>query len=124
MLRPLQGLPLRTTALLFAPLLGACDQGGTRAPEPTAGAQVPAEPPSRARASEDLLAIDLSEGAVAALSAEELWELGVRHLGWPAGLPAGATKDAVHQKLLQGKYRDVGDYGYGDGDDGYGDDAP
>jgi hypothetical protein len=112
MCRP--GLPLWIAAGLCAPLLGACGGGEPQVPEPPAGAGVPAEPPSRARPAEDLLRVDLSDQAVAALSTEELWKLGVLHLGWPQELPAGATKDEVHQQLLQGKYRDVGDFGYGD----------
>ena len=48
---------------------------------------------------------------VAELSADELWALGVKHLGWPAARPTEVPKDKMQQLLLQAKYRDVGDFG-------------
>ena len=56
--------------------------------------------------------VDLSEEGVEGLTLEELWNVGVRHFGWPATVPSDATKDEVHQRLLDEKYKDVGDFGY------------
>lgn len=114
--------------LASVPALAACDgdeKPSAAAPPADAAPLATAEAPRpRPRASEELIEVDLSDAAVGALSLAELWEIGVQHLGWPAHPPPGASKPEVHQRLLQGKYRDFGDFGgtgY-DGGKGYDDD--
>ncbi len=55
--------------------------------------------------------INLSDEKVSTMSRDELWKIGVKHLGWPAELPRNITKDTIHQKLLDAKYAKVGDLG-------------
>ena len=64
-----------------------------------------------------LLAVDLSDEAVTEMTLGQLWAVGVELLGWPHELPAEATKEGVHQRLLEIKLADVGDFS----DEGYGD---
>lgn len=51
---------------------------------------------------------DLSDERVAGMELEDLWQLGVDALEWPAERPLGSTKSAVHQRLLDEKYRGAG----------------
>ena len=111
------GRALGIGLLASASAVAACERDEPRdAPAAAVPAQeqVAGPPRPRPRASEELIGLDLSDEAVAELTVEELWELGVRHLAWPPERPAGATKNELHQRLLEGKYRDVGDFGYGD----------
>ena len=48
------------------------------------------------------------------MSLSELWTIGVELLHWPREVPADATKEGVHQRLLEIKFKDVGDFGYTD----------
>ncbi len=59
--------------------------------------------------------MDLSEDAVAAMSLEELWQIGVDHLNWPAEMPAGTRKADVHERLVEARFHDIEDTGYGGG---------
>jgi hypothetical protein len=121
-----QGLPLvfvlgrRTLAVLLllvglgvlALALAGCGSDGVEAPPPPeAPVKVAGARPS---SSALLLDVDLSEAAAAGMSREELWALGARLLAWPAELPADVTKEEVHRRLLEAKYRDLGDFGYTD----------
>lgn len=53
--------------------------------------------------------IDLSDKAVSDMSRDDLWQIGVKHLGWPKELPSEVTKEDLHQNLLDAKYFKVGD---------------
>ena len=55
--------------------------------------------------------IDLSDKSVSSMSRIDLWQIGVKHLGWPEDLPSEVTKEEIHQKLLDAKYFKVGDMG-------------
>jgi hypothetical protein len=106
---------MRTTfglvVLSFASAVAGCDGSEPQADAAPAPVEPWEESAVRPRASDELIGLDLSGPAVAELSADELWVLGVEHLGWTAARPAGSTKEQVHQLLLQGKYREVGDFG-------------
>ena len=57
--------------------------------------------------------VDLSDENVSSMSRDDLWEIGVKHLGWPKEIPNEITKEELHQKLLYAKYVKVGDMGGG-----------
>ena len=57
-----------------------------------------------------LLEVDLSDDRVRDLSPQQLWNLGVERLGWPRDRPANLSKDELHHRLLDAKYRHVGDF--------------
>jgi len=64
----------------------------------------------------DLLwAFDLSDRATERMTAEELWQIGAECRLWPADMPAGTAKAAVIERLMQEKYRHVGDFPAEDG---------
>ncbi len=121
---------LRRAFVAFAALttaLAACSEEPGESPAPRAGEEE--EPPPDAGPTESpapdagvaagsLLEVDLSDEAVSRRTREELWEIGVVYLRWPRELPPDATKHEIHQRLLEGKYSNVGDFG----DTGYVDD--
>jgi hypothetical protein len=117
-----QGLPLvfelRRTWLVLLLLAGlgalaGCEDDGSRAPaSEDASAEIPR---ARREGSAQLLAVDLSDEAAAGMSREELWALGASLLGWPEEAPPEITKEEVHGRLLEAKYRYIGDFGYGEG---------
>lgn len=53
--------------------------------------------------------VDLSDKSVSSMSRSELWQIGIKHLGWPEETPSDVTKEEIHQKLLDAKYAKVGD---------------
>ncbi|MEM7402088.1 MAG: hypothetical protein AAF304_09085 [Pseudomonadota bacterium] len=55
--------------------------------------------------------VDLSDERASSMSKDDLWEIGVKHLGWPKEIPSEATKEDIHQILLDAKYAKVGDMG-------------
>ena len=59
-----------------------------------------------------LFSIDLSDDTVRDMPLSQLWTIGVELLRWPREMPADATKEEVHQRLLTIKFKDVGDFGY------------
>ena len=66
-----------------------------------------------------LMSVDLSEETVAGMTLDQIWTIGVELLGWTRELPPDATREGVHQRLLEIKYRDVGDFFHDGGDFGY-----
>ena len=100
---------------LLALALGGCDSEGSGVAPP---AETMTAPSARPYTSELLRAVDLSDEAADGMSREELWSLGARLLAWPAEPPADVTKEEIHRRLLEAKYRDLGDWGYIDGPSG------
>jgi len=58
-----------------------------------------------------LWSFDLSEDATERMTLEDLWSVGVKCRLWPADIPAGSDRSAVLERLLEAKYRFVGDHG-------------
>lgn len=54
--------------------------------------------------------IDLSDQAVSKMSKGELWQIGVENLNWPAQFDDNLSKGVIHQRLLDAKYVNVGDF--------------
>lgn len=91
-------------AIAFATVLGSACGGAEPRPRPRQLSE-PDQPAVRG-----LRDLDLSDEHVAEMTRDELWRIGVEHLGWPRQAPDDADKAAVHQCLLDAKYEDVGDY--------------
>lgn len=109
---------MRTTFEFVVLSIGSAVAGcAPSEPQPDAGPasfRPQEEAAVRPLASDELIGLDLSDAAVAELSADELWALGVKHLGWSAARPEGMPKEEIHQLLLQAKYLEVGDFDPGE----------
>ena len=92
------------TAIAFAMLLGsACGE-----PEPEPPPQQP--PASDQPNAPEFVDFDVSDEAVEKMTREDLWKIGTFWLDWPQEMPADADKTEIHQRLLEAKYRGVGDF--------------
>ena len=92
------------TAIAFATVLGsACGEAEPESPtQQLSGSDQPA--------AHDLWDLNFSDEHVAKMTRDDLWRIGVERLGWPQQMPDDADKAALHQRLLEAKYKGVGDF--------------
>jgi hypothetical protein len=78
---------------------------------PEDGQAQPVEVAREHRGTQQLWSYDLSDRAIRDRTLDDLWRIGVLCLGWAPEVPEGAEKAAVCARLLDAKYRQVGDIG-------------